>query len=148
MDLANEIRDRFPSTAVSVGYPDNISGNVNLVLNATSLGLKVDDALPFDENQFNLSHAEAVFDMIYQPAETPLLAKAEAAGCRTANGLGMLLWQGGESTGNLDRPIGSGGSHARRTFRTHLRRWMISCWNFGPARPMYFGRSSFLFLAR
>ena len=94
VDLANEIRDRFPSTAVSVGYPDNISGNVNLVLNATSLGLKVDDALPFDENQFNLSHAEAVFDMIYQPAETPLLAKAEAAGCRTANGLGMLLWQG------------------------------------------------------
>ena len=32
--------------------------------------------------------------MIYQPAETPLLAKAKAAGCRTANGLGMLLWQG------------------------------------------------------
>ena len=94
VDLANEIRDRFPSTAVSVGYPDNASGNVDLVLNATSLGLKLDDALPIDENQFNLSHAEAVFDMIYQPAETPLLAKAEAAGCRTANGLGMLLWQG------------------------------------------------------
>ena len=94
VDLANEIRDRFPSTAVSVGYPDNASGNVDLVLNATSLGLKEDDSLPIDENQFNLSHAEAVFDMIYQPAETPLLAKAEAAGCRTANGLGMLLWQG------------------------------------------------------
>ena len=67
---------------------------MDLVLNATSLGLKEDDSLPIDENQFNLSHAEAVFDMIYQPAETPLLAKAEAAGCRTANGLGMLLWQG------------------------------------------------------
>ena len=94
VDLANEIRDRFPSTDVSVGYPDNASGNVDLVLNATSLGLKEDDSLPIDENQFNLSHAEAVFDMIYQPAETPLLAKAKAAGCRTANGLGMLLWQG------------------------------------------------------
>ena len=94
VDLANEIRDRFPSTAVSVGYPDNASGNVDLVLNATSLGLKEDDPLPIDENQFNLSHTEAVFDMIYQPAESPLLAKAEAAGCRTANGLGMLLWQG------------------------------------------------------
>ena len=94
VDLANEIRGRFPSTDVSVGYPDNASGNVDLVLNATSLGLKEDDSLPIDENQFNLSHAEAVFDMIYQPAETPLLAKAKAAGCRTANGLGMLLWQG------------------------------------------------------
>ena len=94
VDLANEIRDRFPSTAVSVGYPDNASGNVDLVLNATSLGLKEDDSLPIDENQFHLSQAEAVFDMIYQPAETPLLANAKAAGCRTANGLGMLLWQG------------------------------------------------------
>jgi len=94
VDLANEIRDRFPSTDVSVGYPDNAYGNVDLVLNATSLGLKEGDLLPIDENQFNLSHAEAVFDMIYQPAETPLLAKAEAAGCRTANGLDMLLWQG------------------------------------------------------
>ena len=36
----------------------------------------------------------AVFDMIYQPATTPLLTKASAAGCRTSNGLGMLLWQG------------------------------------------------------
>jgi len=32
--------------------------------------------------------------MIYRPAETPLLRKARAAGCRVANGLGMLLHQG------------------------------------------------------
>jgi shikimate dehydrogenase len=32
--------------------------------------------------------------MIYRPARTPLLKAAEAAGCRTANGLGMLLHQG------------------------------------------------------
>ena len=32
--------------------------------------------------------------MIYRPAETPLLRAARAAGCRTANGLGMLLHQG------------------------------------------------------
>ena len=55
VDLANEIRDRFPSTAVSVGYPDNASGNVDLVLNATSLGLKEGDSLPIDENQFKLT---------------------------------------------------------------------------------------------
>ena len=70
---------------------------MNLVLNATSLGLKDGDALPLDESQFNLCHADAVFDMIYQPAETPLLAKAKAAGCRTANGLGRLLWQGAKA---------------------------------------------------
>ena len=96
-ELANEIGDRFPATKVSVGYPENTSGSVDLILNATSLGLKGDDPLPLDESQFNLSHAEAVFDMIYQPAETPQLVRAKAAGCRTANGLGMLLWQGAKA---------------------------------------------------
>ena len=32
--------------------------------------------------------------MIYRPAETEFLRAGRAAGCRTANGLGMLLHQG------------------------------------------------------
>ncbi|MBT7910335.1 MAG: shikimate dehydrogenase, partial [Verrucomicrobia bacterium] len=79
------------------GYPENAANKIDLVLNATSLGLKPADALPLDESQFTLVNAPAVFDMIYQPAVTPLLAKATAAGCRTANGLGMLLWQGAKA---------------------------------------------------
>jgi shikimate dehydrogenase len=39
----------------------------------------------------------AVYDMIYRPAETPLLAAAQKAGCRTANGIGMLLHQGAKA---------------------------------------------------
>ena len=35
--------------------------------------------------------------MIYRPAETPLLRRAKAAGCQTANGLGMLLYQGAKA---------------------------------------------------
>ena len=35
--------------------------------------------------------------MIYRPAATPLLQAAHAAGCRTANGLGMLLHQGAKA---------------------------------------------------
>ena len=35
--------------------------------------------------------------MIYRPAETPLLVASKAAGCRTANGLGMLLYQGAKA---------------------------------------------------
>ena len=35
--------------------------------------------------------------MIYNPAETALLKAAKAAGCRTANGLGMLLHQGAKA---------------------------------------------------
>src|SRR5581483_7568946 len=86
--LASEIKARFPSVIVSVGYPRDA---VDLILNATSAGLKTEDGFPLDEAAFSLKRASLVYDMIYRPAETPLLNKAKAAGCRTANGIGMLL---------------------------------------------------------
>lgn len=92
--LATEVRARFPAVKVVVGYP---SDRADLVLNATSLGLKPDDLSPLDEDQFPLNKSVAVFDMIYRPAETPLLRSAKACGCATANGLGMLLYQGAKS---------------------------------------------------
>ena len=103
-ELAREIRKRYPKTKTAVGYP---TGTVDVVLNATSLGLDVADALPFDESQFSLRKAGAVFDMIYRPAETALLKAAKAEGCRIANGLGMLLYQGAAAleiwSGKTDR---------------------------------------------
>ena len=38
-----------------------------------------------------------VYDMIYSPPETAMLAAARAAGARVANGLSMLLHQGAAS---------------------------------------------------
>jgi shikimate dehydrogenase len=35
--------------------------------------------------------------MIYRPSETPFLRAAKEAGCKTANGLGMLLYQGAKA---------------------------------------------------
>lgn len=88
--LAAEIRNM----RVNVGYP---KGEVDLVLNATSLGLKPGDALPFEPKAFELTRTRAAYDMIYRPAETPFLRAAAAAGCRAANGLGMLLYQGSKA---------------------------------------------------
>jgi len=93
-ELAKEISQRHPDVKLTVGYP---SSPVDIVLNATSLGLKPADILPFDEAKFSISSSKAVYDMIYRPMETPLLKKAKAAGCRTANGLGMLLYQGAKA---------------------------------------------------
>src|SRR5262245_57036782 len=90
-DLASEIRERFAAVKVSTGYPQ---GSVDLALNATSLGLKQTDPLPFDSRQFSLARAGGVYDINYRPAETPFLQAAKAAGCRVANGIGMLLYQG------------------------------------------------------
>jgi len=89
--LAAEIARRYPGARVQLGYPP---GPVDLVLNATSLGLRPGDAPPWDAAAFDLRRAGAAYDMIYRPAETPFLAAARAAGCRAANGLGMLLHQG------------------------------------------------------
>jgi shikimate dehydrogenase len=92
--LAREIATRFPAAHCRVGYPPE---TVDLVLNATSLGLSADDPLPFDPKAFPLSQSRAAYDMIYRPAETAFLAVARAAGCRAANGIGMLLYQGVEA---------------------------------------------------
>jgi len=89
--VAREIAARRPAVRIRLGYP---GGDVDLVLNATSLGLAAGDPPPWEERQFQLRRARAVYDMIYRPAETPLLQAAKAAGCHTANGLGMLLHQG------------------------------------------------------
>jgi shikimate dehydrogenase len=93
-DVAAEIRNRNPKVKVHTTYP---SGKIDLLVNATSLGLKSDDALPYSEDKFDLRRAEAVYDMIYRPAQTLLLQSARDAGCRTANGIGMLLYQGAKA---------------------------------------------------
>ncbi|MCY4394366.1 MAG: shikimate dehydrogenase [Rhodospirillaceae bacterium] len=63
-----------------------------LLVNATSLGMTGQPALdlPLDD----LPAGAAVNDIVYAPLETPLLAAARRRGCRTVDGLGMLLHQG------------------------------------------------------
>ncbi|HSI08933.1 MAG: shikimate dehydrogenase [Rariglobus sp.] len=63
-----------------------------LVINATSAGLKSDDPLPVDLAV--LPRPAGVFDMIYNPPETPLLTQARSLGIPAANGLSMLVHQG------------------------------------------------------
>ncbi|MCI0747960.1 MAG: shikimate dehydrogenase [Verrucomicrobia subdivision 3 bacterium] len=92
--VAEEIRERFGHVAVQTKYP---SDKVDLLLNATSLGLQPDDPLPLDETRFQFRHADMAYDMIYRPAETLFLRGAKAAGCRVANGIGMLLFQGAKA---------------------------------------------------
>jgi shikimate dehydrogenase len=94
LEIQTEIQKNFPSVYAGIDYPKT---DVDLILNATSLGLKPDDALPLDEKMFTFRPAHAVYDMIYRPAETALLKAAKNAGGKTANGLGMLLHQGAKA---------------------------------------------------
>ncbi len=63
-----------------------------LVINATSAGLKESDPRPI--NLAQLPPPAAVYDMIYNPPLTGLLADARQRGLPFANGLSMLVHQG------------------------------------------------------
>ena len=64
----------------------------DLIVNTSSVGLKPGDPSVLTAEFMRPGHL--VYDTIYQPAVTPLLALAASRGCRTANGLTMLLHQG------------------------------------------------------
>ncbi|MCB5950628.1 shikimate dehydrogenase [Enterococcus sp. BWT-B8] len=65
-----------------------------LLVNATGVGMKPDlEAAPISDFSI-ITKDLAVFDVIYTPRETRLLKEAKARGAKTANGLGMLLYQG------------------------------------------------------
>jgi shikimate dehydrogenase len=72
--------------------------NCQLIVNCTSLGMKsssyeeesalVSDLIPKDA---------LVYDLVYNPKETPLLRMAQKAGAHTIGGLPMLVYQGAAS---------------------------------------------------
>lgn len=64
---------------------------VELVVNATPVGLD-GQALVFPPEWLNAQHF--VFDLLYNPAQTPLVRAAREHGARAVNGLTMLLYQG------------------------------------------------------
>jgi shikimate dehydrogenase len=63
----------------------------DLLVNATSLGMSGQPPLEIDLAL--LKAGAAVYDIVYVPLETPLLAAARARGHPTIDGLGMLLHQ-------------------------------------------------------
>ncbi len=92
--LAERVKRFYPTLDVRVTEEARLLrlNEAGLFVNATPLGMKDGDPLPVDAARL---HADLfVYDLIYNPGQTPLLKAAEAAGCRWANGLGMLLHQG------------------------------------------------------
>jgi shikimate dehydrogenase len=64
----------------------------DLLVNSTSIGLQTGDASILPAACLKRQHL--VYDTIYKPPVTALLALADELGCRTANGFSMLIHQG------------------------------------------------------
>lgn len=70
--------------------------SVDFVVNTTSLGMWPDiDAAALDAALLQPRHL--VCDVVYNPRETRLLREASSRGCRTLDGLWMLVYQGAEA---------------------------------------------------
>ena len=65
--------------------------NFDMIINATSLGLKEDDEIKL--NFSNIGKDKIFYDVIYNPIETKSLKKAKDLGHRVENGKMMFVYQ-------------------------------------------------------
>ena len=95
-DRAEAVATRFASlgTVIAHGLDDIPAADFDVVINATSSSLQ-GEALPLPAHV--LRPGVFAYDMAYGPPARAFLARAEAAGARAADGLGMLVEQAAES---------------------------------------------------
>lgn len=101
--LAADLREGLPEAAAPrAAALANLAGIMDgayhpVIINTTPLGMAgAEAASPWPEG-VPLPGDAFVYDLVYNPLQTPLMAQAAAAGCHTANGLGMLVNQAAEA---------------------------------------------------
>jgi len=84
--VAERVAAAYPAVTAKAGPPDPTG--FDIVVNATSLGMKEGDALPLDADR--LSPEQTVAEVIMKPVITPIIARAQQAGCTIHLGAHML----------------------------------------------------------
>lgn len=102
--VANRTRERAQQLAAHFDHelsavalndlPEHLAGT-DLLVNATSLGMQGQPPLELDLALLKKTAPQMpiVYDLVYVPLETKLLADTRSRGLRTVDGLGMLLHQ-------------------------------------------------------
>lgn len=95
---ARKLAEKFGFAWAGLGADSipKLSEYSELIVQTTSKGMgetgepdETNDPLWF----YEFTGQELVYDVIYEPKDTPILRRAQAAGCRTSNGWSMLLYQ-------------------------------------------------------
>ncbi len=84
--LAGRLREHYPKLVVDTGSND--PEGFDLIVNATPLGMKENDPLPFDVAR--IAPTTIVGEVVMKQTITPLLAAAQAKGCQIQIGTDML----------------------------------------------------------
>jgi shikimate dehydrogenase len=85
--LAARLREHYPALVVRTGSND--PAGFDLIVNATPLGMKAGDPLPFDVAR--IAPSAFVGEVVMKQAITPLLVAAQAKGCQVQVGTDMLF---------------------------------------------------------
>lgn len=90
--LADEFQKEHPSCRISACPLEEAGGGYDLIVNSTPSGMYPHrDESPLKKDQ--LRGSRALFDAIYNPGETRLMAEAKECGLAVSGGMAMLVWQ-------------------------------------------------------
>ncbi|WP_114990646.1 shikimate dehydrogenase [Synechococcus sp. UW179A] len=133
-DFLNDLRagqssDSAPLIAMSFD-PDALSRVLQrskLVVNTTPVGMQGhgdDNAMPLGSDLWaGVDASVTLYDLIYTPRSTPWLALGQQRGCRTIDGLEMLVQQGAAAlrrwSGRTDVPVDQMREGALRSLDAH-----------------------------
>lgn len=95
--LAGEVVGKVEALVLPLAGPDldDYVSSVDLIVNCTSVGMRhgeFEGVSPLGDAA--IPKSALVYDMVYTPAQTPLLVQARKAGAKTVGGLPMLVYQG------------------------------------------------------
>ena len=89
--LAARLSERFSVPVLATSDPTEALATASGLVNASPVGMDKYPGLPFDGALLRPTHWVA--EIIYFPADTPLLQHARALRCRTLAGTGMAVYQ-------------------------------------------------------
>lgn len=87
--LIHKLKTLYPT--IDISYSDTISGDIDILINATSVGMHENDQPLL--SLYNLSSEALVADIITNPQMTCTLKKAKEKGCKIYKGIAMLEGQ-------------------------------------------------------
>ncbi|MBM3944036.1 MAG: shikimate dehydrogenase [SAR202 cluster bacterium] len=100
MNLARDVDTGESFVTAVLMEPDSLRmhvRNADLIVNSTSMGMTGGDAdAQSPLKATTIPSTALVFDMVYNPPETPLMRQAREAGAKALGGLPMLVYQAAE----------------------------------------------------
>ena len=100
-EQSSELTDSYDANAdvsvLSWNERHDVLADMDLMVNATPVGMQGEPASPLEFNLINDAHHLWYIDIVYSPRETPLAKHLSKNGAQVQNGLPMLIGQASES---------------------------------------------------